>query len=71
MPKVRGMLVEQMQGYGKFLQEHAEDIIGKLDSTYVAENGVRVSFTLSDKEAPHVSIECLYLAVEAFRYGKP
>ena len=64
MTKVRRQIVEQMQAYGLFLQEHAEDIVGKLDETYLYENGITVSFSISDAEAPQVRIEARYLPME-------
>lgn len=65
--QVRGEIVSQMQAYGKFLQEHAEDIVGKLDETYLYESGITVSFDISDTEAPQVRVEARYLPMEASR----
>lgn len=65
MTKVRQQIVEQMQAYGLFLQEHAEDIVGKLDETYLYESGITVSFDISNSEAPQVRVEARYLPMEA------
>lgn len=67
MTKVRQQIVEQMQAYGRFLQDHADDIVGKLDETYLYESGITVSFDISDTEAPQVRVEARYLPMEAIR----
>lgn len=65
MPEMRKQIVRQMQAYGVFLQDHAEDIVGKLSETYVAADGITVSFkVLKDKEVPTIRASIDYLPTE-------
>lgn len=65
MTKVRQQIVEQMQAYGLFLQEHAEDIVGKLSETYIAHGGINVSFkVLESEEVPTIRVSIDYLPME-------
>lgn len=66
--QVRGEIVSQMQAYGKFLQDHAEDIVGKLDETYLCENGVSVSFDVGSRNyAAEVKVAMRYLPMEVVK----
>lgn len=65
--QVREQIVKQMQAYGRFLQDHAEDIVGKLDETYLYESGITVSFDISDNDAPQVRVEARYLPTDVFK----
>lgn len=55
--------VMQLKAYGKYIYEHAENIVGNIDKpNYVIEGGIRISFTLlSHDHIPilEVSKECI------------
>lgn len=66
MEDIRQKIVSQMQAYGVFLQDHAEDIVGKLSETYVAADGITVSFKVLEHDSVptlRFSLDCI--AMEA------
>lgn len=68
MEDIRQKIVSQMQAYGVFLQDHAEDIVGKLDETYLYENGISVSFDIGSKNyEAEVKVAMRYLPMEVVK----
>lgn len=65
MAEVRKQIVEQMQAYGRFLQDHAEDIVGKISETYITQGGINVSFkVLENEKIPTINVSIDYLPME-------
>lgn len=53
--------VKQLKAYGKYIYDHAENIVGNIDKpNYVTEGGIDISFTLLE----HDSIPTLYVSKE-------
>ncbi len=61
--------VKQLRAYARYLDEHAENIIGDVDDpNYVAEGGIHISFDLMDRNAaPTVNVCKEHMVLEAFR----
>lgn len=59
--------VAQLKAYAKHMYDNAEGIIGDIDKpNYVAEGGIRVSFTLlEDDVAPTLCVDMNYLVLDA------
>ena len=59
--------VAQLKAYAKYIDEHAENIIGNIDKpNYVTNEGIRISFTLLAYEsAPILEVSHDYIVVDA------
>ncbi len=43
--------VEQLRAYARYIDEHAENIVGNIDApNYVTESGIRISFVLLEHD---------------------
>lgn len=52
-------VVSLLKAYGKYIYDHAENIVGNIDKpNYVIEDGIRISFTLSG----HDRVPTLYVS---------
>lgn len=63
--------VAQLRAYARYIDEHAENIIGDIDRpNYVTESGIRLSFTLLEHDAvPTIDVTKEYIAtnvIEAY-----
>ncbi len=64
--------VAQLKAYAKYIDEHAENIIGNIDKpNYVTNEGIRISFTLLAYEsAPILEVSKDYLAMEVLEVNR-
>lgn len=59
--------VEQLKAYGKYIYDHAANIVGNIDKpNYVTEDGIRISFTLASYDRiPTLEVEKEYIVLDA------
>ena len=58
--------VAMLRGYARFLDSHAENIIGNIDKpNYVTSGGIKVSFVLDLESVPTVEVTKEHIALEA------
>ena len=59
--------VAELRSYAKFMNDNAEQIIGSVDRpTWVADGGIRFSFTLADNHTvPTINVTKEYLVIDA------
>ena len=51
MTRATEKAVAQLKAYGKYIYDHAENIVGNIDKpNYVTDGGIRVSFTLLEHD---------------------
>lgn len=63
--------VAQLRAYAKYIDEHAENIIGNIDApNYVLDSGIRFSFTLLEHEnIPMLEVSKQYVVLDAIDGG--
>ncbi len=59
--------VAQLKAYGKYIYDHAENIVGDIDKpNYVTEGGIRISFTLLEYDRiPTLDVSKDHIVLEA------
>ena len=59
--------VKQLKAYAKYIDEHAENIIGNIDkSNWVTDGGIRMMFTLMEHDSvPTLTVEKEYIVLDA------
>ena len=64
--------VAQLKAYARYIDEHAENIIGNIDApNYVTEAGIYVSFTLLSHESiPALSVTKEHIVKDAWEVGE-
>lgn len=60
--------VAQLKAYARYIDEHAENIIGNIDQpNYVTEEGINVSFTLLSHESiPTLTVTKEHIVIDAW-----
>ena len=64
--------VAQLKAYARYIDEHAESIIGNIDApNYVTEAGINVSFTLLSHESiPTITVTKEHIVSDALKVGE-
>ena len=64
--------VAQLKAYARYIDEHAESIIGNIDApNYVTEAGINVSFTLLSHESiPTLTVTKEHIVSDAWNVGE-
>ena len=64
--------VAQLKAYARYIDEHAESIIGNIDApNYVTEAGINVSFTLLSYESiPTLTVTKEHIVSDALKVGE-
>ena len=64
--------VAQLKAYARYIDEHAESIIGNIDApNYVTESGINVSFTLLSYESiPTLTVTKEHIVSDALKVGE-
>ena len=64
--------VAQLKTYARYIDEHAESIIGNIDApNYVTEAGINVSFTLLSYESiPTLTVTKEHIVSDALKVGE-
>ena len=64
--------VAQLKAYARYIDEHAESIIGNIDApNYVTEAGINVSFTLLSYESiPTFTVTKEHIVSDALKVGE-
>lgn len=64
--------VAQLKAYARYIDEHAENIIGNIDQpNYVTEEGINVSFTLLSYESiPTLAVTKEHIVLDAWKVGE-
>ena len=64
--------VAQLKAYARYIDEHAESIIGNIDApNYVTEAGINVSFTLLSHESiPTLTVTKEHIVSDALKVGE-
>ena len=64
--------VAQLKAYARYIDEHAESIIGNIDQpNYVTEGGIDVSFTLLSHESiPTLTVTKEHIVSDALKVGE-
>ena len=64
--------VAQLKAYARYIDEHAESIIGNIDQpNYVTEEGIDVSFTLLSHESiPTLTVTKEHIVSDALKVGE-
>ena len=64
--------VAQLKAYARYIDEHAENIIGNIDApNYVTEAGINVSFTLLSHESiPTITVTKEHIVSDALKVGE-
>ena len=64
--------VAQLKAYARYIDEHAESIIGNIDQpNYVTEEGINVSFTLlSHDSIPTFTVTKEHIVLDAWKVGE-
>ena len=64
--------VAQLKAYARYIDEHAESIIGNIDApNYVTEAGINVSFTvLSHESIPTLTVTKEHIVSDALKVGE-
>lgn len=59
--------VAQLKAYGQYIVDNAETIISNIDEpTYVIDSGIRISFTLLERDnAPILEVSHDYIVIDA------
>lgn len=59
--------VKQLKAYGKYIYNHAENIVGDIDApNYVTEDGIRISFTLLEHDRiPTLDVSKEHIMIDA------
>ena len=59
--------VAQLKAYGKYIYDHAENIVGNIDTpTWVTDSGIRIAFTLLEHESvPILEVSHEYIVLDA------
>lgn len=59
--------VKQLKAYGKYIYDHAENIVGNIDKpTWVTEGGIRIAFTLLEHDGiPTLDVSKEYIVTDA------
>ena len=64
--------VAQLKAYARYIDEHAESIIGNIDApNYVTKAGINVSFTLLSHESiPTLTVTKEHIVSDALKVGE-
>ena len=59
--------VEQLKAYAKYIEEHAENIVGNIDKpNLIADGGLKVSFTLMEHDyVPTLQVTKEHIVLDA------
>ena len=59
--------VKQLRAYAKYIDEHAENIIGNIDKpNFVTEGGIKMMFTLMEHDSvPTLTVEKEHIVLDA------
>ena len=62
--------VAQLKAYGKYIYDHAENIVGNIDKpNYVTEGGISISFTLLEHDRiPTLDVGKEHIVMDALEW---
>ena len=64
---ISALAARRLRETARFMDEHAESLVGDLDGIYVLDGGLRFSFTLLDEEV----VPTITVTKEAIVHGGP